>query len=93
MDYEPESMGGGPGSMAMPGGPGGMPRPGGPGGTAAETDEEAEPPFIEVLKFDFTVELCWQPEVPTEGAEQEEQAAQAQEPAQEQQPGEQESEA
>ena len=57
------------------------------------TDEKVEPPFIEVLKLDFKVEFCWQPELPTEGAEQEEQAAQAQEPAQEQQPVEQESEA
>ena len=93
MDYETESMGAESGGMAMPGGPGGMPMPGAPGGTAADTDEEAEAPFIDVLKFDFKVEFCWQPELPTEGAEQEEQAAQAQQPAQEQQPAEQESEA
>lgn len=92
MDFETES-GAGPMGMNMPGGPGGMSMPGGPGGTAAASDEDAEPPYIEVMQFDFKVELCWQPELPTEEAEQEGQAAQAQEPAQEEQPAEQESEA
>ena len=93
MDYETESMGAGAAGMAMPGIPAGIAMPGTPGGTAADTDKEAEPPFLDVLKFDFKVEFCWQPELPTEGAEQEEQAAQTQQPAQEQQPAEQESEA
>lgn len=92
MDFETE-RGTGPMGMPMPGGPGGMSMPVRPGGTAAGLDEDAEPPFIEVMQFDFTVEFCWQPELPAEGVEQKGQAAQAQEPAQEEQPAEQESEA
>lgn len=89
-EYGADPMAMGEGGMPMPGAPG-MAMPGRPGSTAAAaTGEDAEPPFLDVLQFDFTVEFCWQPELPAEG---EEQAAQAKEPAQEKQPAEQESEA
>ncbi len=90
-----------PGSGMMPGGPGGM-SPGGSGGMMpgrtgqmvneeGEDGEKVEEPFIDLLKFDFEVEFCWQPETPE--SEEEEQAAAAEQPAPVQaQPAKQESE-
>jgi type IV pilus assembly protein PilM len=45
-------------------GPGYMGGPGRlrPTASAAEEEEEEEDPVIEVLRFDFVVEFCWQPE-------------------------------
>jgi hypothetical protein len=82
------------GSEMMPGGPG-MMMPGRTGqmvNEEGEEGEEVEEPFIDLLKFDFQVEFCWQPETPE--SEETEQAAGAAEPAPTQAPpAEQESEA
>ena len=74
--YDDEAMGYRPGMTRRPGTTG-----------TSEEDEEAEDPVIDVLKFDFTVEFCWQPEMP--GAPEE----QDQPLSPETQPAEQESEA
>jgi type IV pilus assembly protein PilM len=73
----------GPGGYGMDGygtgggsrfGPGYMGGPGRRPGTSAtegeEEEEEAEEPVIDVLRFDFVVEFCWQPEMPGEGEAQ-----------------------
>jgi hypothetical protein len=57
-----------------------------PGGTPGADNGEAEDPNVDLLQFNFVVEFSWQPKLPSERHQEEEQQQQPTEQASEAQP-------